>query len=288
MSADLPELVPDPNWVTPAVAAAGQAVRSREEIGRGWGRIRSALKRKHSRLAVTGLSGSGKSVLVDHVTGRGFKARYRPSDRPSRAVERSVLRPRGQKLGYAVIPGQDSVNRTNGTEELFLGKKPVSGVLHVVSFGYTADREKLTREMMAEASFDLAELRAKRLQEELLDLKETTKTIRASWTRHREPIWLIVVVNKMDLFSDEAELASAAARYTPGNDSEFAAVLADLEPVIGTDNFEWEAIPACSWPETFRWNSEVVESKLDMTQRIESLRRLTDVAAARCEGARND
>jgi GTPase SAR1 family protein len=275
-------VVPDPTW---AIPIAGQAIRNREEIAGLWARLMNTLRGKHSQLAVTGMPGVGKTVLLDHLTGQAFGPDYELPAR-SAQVERETLRRTGQRLGLAVIPGQrSSSNRLLGIDELFIGKKPVSGILHVVSFGYTETRSEFAMEAMR--TRDLAAMRAIRLEEELEDLRATCQVIRTSWTHHRKPMWLIVVADKVDLYSDDESIKEAKTRYSRNAGSAFSSVLNELEAQIGQDNFDWHAMPACGWLEDFHWRDEMVESRLDMTQRNALLGRLGDAIAARCESVKN-
>lgn len=272
----------DPTW---AIPVAGQAIRNREEIAGTWNRLLNRILGKHSQLAMTGMPGSGKSVLLDHLSGRAFDAQYELPE-TSAQVERETLRRSGQRLALAVLPGQSSTTRLEGINDLFLGKKRVRGVVHVVSFGYTETRSTFAVEVMRDR--DLADLREIRLKEELNDLKDTCNTIRTYWNRHREPIWMIVAANKVDLYSDSPSLEEAHARYSENAASPFTDVIRELEARIGADNFGWQAMPVCGWLEDFKWADETIESKLDMSQRNELLRRLGAAVSGRSESAKND
>jgi GTPase SAR1 family protein len=259
-------------------------VRSRNEIGGGWDKAVNYLRGRRSQLVITGMPGSGKSVLLDHLIGEAFDSSYELPEQ-SAQIEQDTLRRTGQRLALAAVPGQSAANRLQGMDDLFLGKKPVRGVLHVVSFGYTETRSSFAIEAMKD--HDLAAVRDLRLQEELRDLQETCNALRSSWTRHRKPIWLIVAVNKVDLYSDDAQLEAASSRYSRGSDSEFAETIKELEGHIGSDNFEWRALPSCSWLEDFVWQNETIPSRLAMSQRNELLQRLGDAVANWCEGKKD-
>jgi GTPase SAR1 family protein len=274
-------MLADPSW---AIPLAGQAIRNREEIAGAWNRLINRILGKHSRLAMTGMPGVGKTVLLDHLSGRAFDSAYQLPD-TSAQVERETLRRKGQRLGLSVLPGQSSSTRLEGIDDLFFGKKPVRGVLHVVSFGYTETRSAFAVDAMKHR--DLEELRKVRLDEELEDFQDTCRAIRSYWTRHREPIWLIVAANKVDLYATEGPLEAAHARYGEGSDSEFTAIANELQRRIGADNFSWKAAPVCSWLEDFKWSEETLASTLDMSQRNELLRRLGKSIAAQCEGAKD-
>lgn len=236
---------------------------------------------KRSQLVVTGMPGAGKTVLLDHLSGRGLDPSYEPPGR-SAQVERETIRRTGKRLGMAVIPGQSAAPRLQAIDKLFLGKSVARGVVHVVSFGFTETRSTFAAEAMK--SLDLDSLREQRLTEELDDLGETCQMIRSSWTRHRQPIWLIVAVNKIDLFSEGPSLRASETRYA--GSGAFVETLEELQNRLGTDNFGWEALPVCSWLEDFVWHDETIKSTLDMSQRNALLGNLGDAIASRCEGGK--
>lgn len=270
----------DPAWVIPA---AGQAFKNRQDIASGWSRLLALLLGKKSQLVVTGMAGSGKTVLLDHLSGVAFSPEYEPPEGKSPEVDRKKLRRPGQRLGFAVIPGQeDGPNRLLGFDELFLGKKPVAGVIHVVCFGYNETRGEFAKEALEE--IDLQTLRERRLKQELEDLRATCAVIRSSWTRFRVPLWMLVVVNKVDLYEDK--LDEARRRYSERSEGEFVETIQELRENIGKDNFGWQAIPGCSWLESFRWGDQVVETKLVPSQRNQLLKGIEDAAISRCERAR--
>jgi len=49
----------------------------------------------------------------------------------------------------------------------------------------------------------------------------------------------------------------------PHGNSAFTAVLNGLTSSLGTDNFEWDALPVCSALEDFSWGNEITKSGLD-------------------------
>jgi signal recognition particle receptor subunit beta len=270
----------DPTWIIPA---AGQVVRNRKEIAKAWDRLLNTFIGKRSQLVVTGMPGTGKTVLLDNLSGKAADPKYEVPG-TSAQLERETLRRDGKRLGIAVIPGQDSSNRLQGLNDLFLGKKKVRGVIHVVSFGYTETRDAFAAEELQ--SRKLQAFRNVRLKEELEDLRATCEAIRSHWTRHRQPIWLLVAANKVDLFSDAQSLKAAHNRYAEASKSSFTRLVGGLQHRLGSDNFEWAAQPVCSWTEDFEWGAETVKSALNSAQRNALMRDLEEAIVARCEAAK--
>ena len=76
------------SWIVPAGA---QAWDNRKHIVTIWDRIVAALRGKKSRIAFTGVSGTGKTVLFDCLTGDGFKPHYSPPKFGSAQEEQGSL-----------------------------------------------------------------------------------------------------------------------------------------------------------------------------------------------------
>jgi GTPase SAR1 family protein len=257
-------------WTLPA--AGIQAYKHRKEIGEIWSAIAARLGKK-SRIAVTGMAGVGKTLLVDHLSGSAYDQDYKPPGQ-SRTVEKTVRTVERRRLALTAIPGDPSAVRLAGFSETFRSGKPVSGVVHVVANGYTAKRAALTGAAVRERGITtLEEYRANERAQELDDLRETCSGLRDSMNEHHQPTWMVIAVNKVDLFTDDDELTAAQRHYT-APDGEFVAVLSELADKVGSDNFRWEARPACGWLEPFTWGERKIPSLLDRGQQSELVRQL--------------
>ena len=133
-------------WLIPAVK---EAYKSREQIANTWERVVTQIKGKKIEIAITGLSGAGKTVLLDHLTGQAYHRGYAPPGR-SRSSETGKMPAKGFRIGLNTIPGQDSRIRQTAIAKIFEAKRPVDGVIHVVSNGYVSEREAAAREVLAE------------------------------------------------------------------------------------------------------------------------------------------
>lgn len=246
------------SWLIPA---AKEAYKSREQIAGAWDRIVTRIKGKKLEIAVTGLNGAGKTVLLDHLTGAAFHRGYVPPGR-SRSSEKGQVRAKGFRLGLSTIPGQGSHIRLTAIAKIFESKRPVEGVIHVVSNGYISLRETAAREtLLRDLGISTVEkIRQHFLQEELRDLDETLGLIRKSLKKSHKPTWLIVAVAKSDLFYDR--MADAEQYYSPSGNSAFAEKMRQFLGQVGSDNFGWEAVPVAAWLEDFQWGSETLPSQL--------------------------
>jgi hypothetical protein len=95
-------------------------------------------------LAFTGMSGAGKTVLFDHLSGRAFEQGYQSPLR-SQKMEQGDITSEAQKLKVHVVPGQDAQPRRHALDGLFDGKGRVEGVVHVVCNGFATVRSPSTK-----------------------------------------------------------------------------------------------------------------------------------------------
>src|SRR5262249_36219941 len=151
-------------------------------------------------------------------------------------------------------------------DQLFLGKKPVQGVIHVVSYGYASTRnEDQARVMVKDLKLTtVAKYNKYQMERELKDLEQTCEVIRASHRKHHAPTWLLAAGDKVDLYRNR--LAKARESYSTSS-SPFTERLRNLARQVGEDFFRWEAAPVCAVREEFVWNSKMEASQIDEAQR---------------------
>ncbi len=247
------------NWVNPTMAIAGFAVKNHKELGGIVTAVWNRLTKKLNELAITGTEGVGKSVLLDNLTGKAFEPGY-TKPLKSQKEEQGAVRSK-QRIRVSVVPGQQASPRNDSLDELFNGKMELDGVIHVVSAGLPVIRDETQCQLLVSQQVTtIREYRSYHRGVELHDLKETCEAIRAAHRRYHGPKWLIVAVDKFDLFHDK--VLEEQRYYSPHHDSEFARVLNDLRDNVGRDNFRWTAVPVCGWPEDFVWNGEVLPSQM--------------------------
>ena len=171
------------------------------------------------------MSGAGKTVLFDHLSGNATKPNYK-LPLPSEAVEKGKITNK-KRLTAFVLPGQEERPRLEAIEDVFRGKNAVSGVVHVVANGFIELRSQAAREFLVESGIKtLEEFRRAQIADELLDLDSTCDILRQSINKHRSPKWLLVVVTKADLFYNE--ITEAEKYYSPNGNSQFAERLKQL------------------------------------------------------------
>jgi hypothetical protein len=244
------------DWLTPSAAIA---IKSHKEII-GW--VQSAWQTivgKKRNLAITGMEGVGKTALLHTLTGESLQPGYQKPLRSHKLQERNLKTPEG-KIRLSCVPGQKATPRYVALEKLFLSRNPVDGVLHVVANGLATIRLADAAAVLVERGITtLAKYKTSQKKRELEDLQETCKMISQSHQRHRSPTWLIVAVDKIDLYHATIE---DARRYYAGQ-SDFTHILQELTHQLGTNYFRWDAFPISGCREEFRWNDKTLPSELN-------------------------
>lgn len=207
-------------------------------LARGRDRVVHLAQRRYPTLAVTGMTGVGKSELVDHLCGRGTEEGVPESG--SAVMERRVRR--GALTGlrgfrFRVVPGENAATRLSALDEVF-HDDPVDGVLHVVANGYATGRRT------AGTSGPATVTREQQLARELDDWTVTAHRIASLAVRRSRPTWLVVVVTKADLFADDVE--AVVRSYSPGSGTGFGRRLDELRALAGGANLSIDVLPACS------------------------------------------
>ena len=157
----------------------------------------------------------------------------------------------------------------------------------MVSYGFnTAGRRVRPRGDLQRET--LEELRKRQLRKELADFEEladliTRKTRRAQETPTLWPSWLLVAVNKADLFWSEIDLAGEY--YLAGSKSPFDVIRQQLTSHFGgLFDFRSEVLPVALSSQPFRFSARrmdlVVSSQLTSAQATIS----AEILARRLEG----
>jgi nucleoside-triphosphatase THEP1 len=230
------------SWVLPA---AEEAYKHRDEILPIWDRLLTFLLGTKSRIAITGMPGVGKSVLMEYLTGEAYVRGYVMPEQPSPQAEKRKIEARKKRILITTIPGQETGARYLASDEVFESKNPVVGVIHVVANGFAKIREKSAESALVDVGIKtIAEYRAVQLAKEVEDLKSTGEMIVRSNRKHRKPIWMLVTSTKCDLYAND--LSNAERYYSPFADNEFVRTLKGLEGKIGSLYLSWATLPACA------------------------------------------
>lgn len=217
-----------------------------------------------TQVVVMGRAAVGKSVILARLTSSSdnFDWNLPPT---SNGPEAAVLRLKHSSMIVRALPGQDDASKYKAMGEAFYKHKGLKGAIYVCDWGYTKVRSKaVSAEMVASGVTGIAERRAIALTEELRDFERFCEKIKESYSRCGTPQWLLVIVNKCDLFHHKID--DAQRYYDKDGDSVFADLIKELVNYIGAGNIFVESFPMSCWHENFNWNGDIAQSQLDDTE----------------------
>jgi hypothetical protein len=194
------------------------------------------LRHRYPTVAVTGMTGVGKTRLADRLTRR---ASAEGGQEVGSAVMERRTRRNARLRGYRfrVVPGENAATRLGALDEVF-HDEPVDGVLHVVANGFATPRRTGGTTGTAAAT------REEQLAAELEDWAITAHRIASMAVRRERPTWLIVAVTKADLFADDVE--AAVHHYSPGSGTPFGDKLDELRALAGGARLSIDVLPVCA------------------------------------------
>ncbi|SEB80033.1 hypothetical protein SAMN04489844_1086 [Nocardioides exalbidus] len=198
------------------------------------------LRHRYPTVAVTGMTGVGKTRLADRLSRRASSQASvdAGADVGSATMERRTRRnARLRGYRFRVVPGENAATRLGALDEVF-HDEPVDGVLHVVANGYATPRRTAGTTGAAVAT------REQQLAAELEDWSITAHRVASMAVRRERPTWLVIAVTKADLFADDLE--AAVRYYSPGSGSPFGDKLDELRALAGGAKLSIDVLPVCA------------------------------------------
>jgi hypothetical protein len=241
-------------------------------IGAAREKLPDLYRSRNPVVAVTGLGGSGKTVLVHQLCSR--KADYAPLEFESPTVERRSWRTGLSGVRFRVVPGGDVAARRTGFEQLFHAD-PVDGVVHVVADGLATARPG-TPEARDRSLGSLDAYRAHQREREVEDFRETATHIASLVAQSRKPVWLLIAVTKTDLLHPHVAADVVENYYSPHGHSPFAEVLRDLRRRVGEAGLTTAVMPVYALAEDFEFAGERIATRgtpQDRDAKLDAFRR---------------
>ncbi|WP_460794917.1 DEAD/DEAH box helicase family protein [Nocardioides pacificus] len=199
-------------------------------------RIGGLFRRRYPTVAVTGMTGVGKTQLADRLARRTSGDAV--GEVGSAVMERRTRRSaRLHGFRFLVVPGDNAATRLGALDEVF-HDEPVDGVIHVVANGHATPRRT------AGTTGSAVGTREEQLAAELEDWSITAHRIASMAVRRDKPVWLVIAVTKADLFADE--LDDVVRYYSPGSGSPFAKKIDELRALAGGARLSVDVLPVSS------------------------------------------
>ena len=234
--------------------------KNRYSIQYWYKRLEVSFNKGKTNVVVVGRPSVGKTILTKHLNEKISIQTDKPET--SSAVEVEVLKLKKWSKIIRTIPGQSSQERYQGLEEAFDKHYSLEGVIYVTDWGYTKVRDRLIEKKLIEEKGieNIQALRNHYLKLELDDFNHILNKIKQAKANKRGPNWLLIAVNKVDLFYDKID--EAQKYYHPDFKSDFTSILNNFLSCVGDQNLKYISLPVACWEEDFIWNSEKIETKL--------------------------
>ncbi len=271
-------------WTTPAslaVRLGKQGYENRHIIQKYWTRLKAYLDMGATQIVVTGHAGAGKTVLAHQMHGRAREAAYElPTE--SVKVEVDALTAGSWAKLVRVLPGQEGY-RAKGVFESLQNNNRLEGVIHLVDFGFMIPRDKVFINTLIniDGINTIESLRERNLKLEVENLRIVLSDIKRAWQTSKRPKWIVIAVNKVDLFKKNRE--AALMHYHPNGNGEFSKILNDFQKDIGAQNIPVYVIQSCAYEQDFKWNKKIIKSTLNRQEQNSILNDFTKSIAFICE-----
>jgi GTPase SAR1 family protein len=217
-----------------------------------------------TNIVVLGRPAVGKSVLASKLYGEANDFSWELPDTSSEVESRAIQLGEWTSL-VRVIPGQINTKSDIGIDEAFNKHGELQGVMFVTDWGFTGVRDNTLKEsMIKNQGIDtLEKLRQHNLKSELAYFRRACDKVREAYSNGRKIKWVLIVVNKVDLFPESVE--EAMNYYSSNPDSPFAEILNETLKSIGELNIKCSIMPISAWQSDFSWNNETVKTNLGGT-----------------------
>ena len=239
------------------------AYKYRHILQKWWKNLLVYTNRGDTNIAVLGRPSVGKSVMASYLYGETNNLSWELPE-TSKDVEARAFTLGNWTNIVRVIPGQTTNERYLGLHEVFDKSTKLDGIIYVADWGFTDVRDKIVKQQMIESEGlkQIKDIRDFNLKLELEDFKIICKEIEKAYVIGKSSKWLLIIVNKADLFFEDKTLNLAQQYYHPKGSSAFSKIIQSTISKIGEQRLKCASIPLCSFEKDFVWNKEKVITKI--------------------------
>lgn len=225
-----------------------------------WMRAVIACGLGETNVIILGRPSVGKTILHSHLN-REPKIDYKVPETSTNIETKAIKLSDWTKI-VRVLPGQGIHERAIGLDEVFHKNKKLEGVIYIVDWGCSVVKDRVIKEkfLTEDKILTIEALRNQNLKSELEDFNDIMTKIRDSKSLGGGPKWILIIVNKVDLFFDKLDIAEKY--YYTDNRSPFNQILIKTINQIGEQNIKFDVLPLCLWEENLEWNGEVLITSL--------------------------
>lgn len=264
-------------WTTIASFGARTAFSgysNRKHLKYAWVWALSKLNLGKTDIVITGEAGAGKSMLAGHMNGEARKLFFKTPGESTEVETSAIIFGETPKL-VRILPGQQG-RRTKGEIDSIDENKKLEGIIHVVDFGHLIPRDPVQiRQSIDQFESQFESLQQHNLLRETNSIKSLTDTLIKTQHKHKRPKWIIIAVNKIDLFEDS--LLDALKFYHPQGGSPFGEALRELQHRVGSNAIEIYVVPCCAHEIDLTWGQVTIQSKLPRQKQKEYLEQFIEV-----------
>lgn len=260
-------------WITAISFTARTGVAAygnRHFIQEYFVKAKALLNLGKTQIIVTGMPSAGKSMLIGQMHGRAREL-YHEAPGESKSVEVDAITLGEWTKLIRVLPGQAGY-RVQGELDAFVSNEALEGLIHVVDFGYSGPRDTVVaNELIRVDGLDtVSKLRVRNMGREVDALRLELANVRKLLARENNFKWIVIVVNKVDLFG--GDLQDALDHYHPNGTGAFGKELRDFQAEVGRNNLKIYIAQTCAYEDDFKWGDELIESHLGHNAQKELLR----------------
>ncbi|MGE6447933.1 hypothetical protein [Pseudoalteromonas tetraodonis] len=234
--------------------------KNKKFLHKWWKRLQVSAGMGQTNILITGAAGAGKTVLATCYHGEVKDMEWEEPE-TSNDIENLPITIGEWTQIVTVLPGQDIKARSIGLTKTLHRGTSIEGIIHVVDFGYTSIRSEFSQKASVESGIEtIDDLRKVNLERELTEFKKICEHIKTANNNGNGPKWLVIAVNKADLYLDE--LDDAKKYYHQDGQGPFVEELKSLIGNIGKQNIVCKTIPVCPKPKPYTWNGVEITPQL--------------------------